>query len=306
MAGPSSRKCIKNDYSKRLSSPYTKYYSNSYRQKDNKNEERYTDNDDSDNDLLMSTDAGIKDAKKKTKDTVRDRHGIRPSNAPPKTLVSIWFCETPPAKPINVNILAKVNLALGTSLVSSSDINEFIIGNLIGENIIPSLMEYKDLASGELVMDYDYSAWIGYLEGKELVFEDISGPGITLESILEEITNRNGVKAPLPLYIPVKREVKESVEVLSKTKKGHERVKRDKGVVVKEEVVKEEDVKKEDIKKEDVREEMNTLAEVKEENKEGIEESSEDNEFPDFSKLGVVSKTTRGKRVINKPLKYRE
>ena len=83
-------------------------------------------------------------------------------------------------------------------------------------------------------------------------------------------------------------------------------MKRDKGVVVKEEVVKEEDMKKEDIKKENVREEMNTLAEVKEEEKEGIEESSEDDEFPDFSKLGVVSKTTRGKRVINKPLKYRE
>ena len=56
MAGPSSRKCIKNDCSKRLSSPYTKYYSNSHRQKDNKNEERYTNYDDSDNDLLMSID----------------------------------------------------------------------------------------------------------------------------------------------------------------------------------------------------------------------------------------------------------
>ena len=89
--------------------------------------------------------------------------------------------------------------------------------------MIPSLMEYKDLASGELVVDYDHSTWIGYLEGKELVFEDISGPGITLESVLEEITNYNSIKVLLPLYIPVKREVKESIEVLSKTKKGHER-----------------------------------------------------------------------------------
>ena len=66
-------------------------------------------------------------------------------------------------------------------------------------------------------------------------------------------------------------------------------------MVVKEEIVKEEDVKKEDMKKEDMREKINTLTEVKEEEKEGIEESSKDNKFPDFSKLGVISKTTRGK-----------
>jgi hypothetical protein len=108
MAGPSSRKCIKNNYSKRLSSPHAKYYSNGHRQKDNKNEERHTDDDDSDDDLLMSIDgnnftslfptadmkqlrdqAGIQDAKKKIKDVVKGKHGIRPSNTPPKTLVSI-------------------------------------------------------------------------------------------------------------------------------------------------------------------------------------------------------------------------
>ena len=71
-------------------------------------------------------------------------------------------------------------------------------------------------------------------------------------------------------------------------------------------MVKEEDIKKEDIKKKDMREEINTLVEVKKEEKKGIKESSEDDEFPDFSKLEVVSKITREKRVINKPLKYRE
>ena len=89
--------------------------------------------------------------------------------------------------------------------------------------MILSLIKHKDLTSEELVVDYNCFAQINYLKGKELIFKDIFKLGITLKSVLKEIINCNNIKALLPLYILVKRKVKELVEVLFKTKKGHER-----------------------------------------------------------------------------------
>ena len=59
-------------------------------------------------------------------------------------------------KPININILIKVNFILRTSFISSFNINEFIIKNLINENIIFNLIKYKDFINKELIINYNY------------------------------------------------------------------------------------------------------------------------------------------------------
>lgn len=91
---------------------------NGHAQKESKNLDRHLDDEDSDDGILMMLPgqddfskyfptgavkdhrdiAEINDGKKKVKEAVRGSHGVRPANAIPKTTISVWLVEPPPAK----------------------------------------------------------------------------------------------------------------------------------------------------------------------------------------------------------------
>lgn len=94
------------------------FCANGHAQKESKNLDRHLDDEDSDDGILMMLPgqdnfskyfptgavkdhrdiAEINDGKKKVQEAVRGSRGVRPANAIPKTTISVWLVEPPPAK----------------------------------------------------------------------------------------------------------------------------------------------------------------------------------------------------------------
>ena len=70
--------------------------------------------------------ASIKNASKKVKKSQKGQFGIRPDNAPSKTVIALWFAEPLPVKATYAEISAKIYLEPATKIDSSENIDHFI------------------------------------------------------------------------------------------------------------------------------------------------------------------------------------
>ncbi|KAH9207855.1 hypothetical protein DL95DRAFT_415253 [Leptodontidium sp. 2 PMI_412] len=171
--------------------------------------------------------AEINDNQTRIHNSVMGSHGIRPSNAPPKTLVSLWLVEGT-GKPMATGIPLKVLLELSTPLQDKSDVHSFI-GNALSDNKFPDFDNHPLVLSGELHLDSRCLHYIAYVDVKEEesdssikeerdVFDDDEENGFDIKEEEEEIeVEEVDVKAEKGGLVAV---VVEESTIMKKEKKG--------------------------------------------------------------------------------------
>lgn len=98
----------------------------------------------------------------------------------------------------------KVDLDMDLRLETPEDVDKWV-RNSADMNKIPNLKDHKDLVSGELVLSTTRLAFVGYTEGKEVMWQNVSGPDMTVRQLVHENFERLGAKHIISLCLPVDR-----------------------------------------------------------------------------------------------------
>ena len=132
--------------------------------------------------------AGIKDASKKVKESQKGQFGIRPDNAPSKTIIALQFAEPPPVKATYTGISAKIYLEPATKIDSPEDIDCFICQTI---EAISTIQAYTAIANRELLVDKLRLLQIGLPEGNTMAWTDISDDFNTIGELLATLLLNN-------------------------------------------------------------------------------------------------------------------